>query len=142
MAPLWLASEYTSTSVDSLQCGNPTFSGYHVAANYFLTGEHRGYNKRRGIVRRITAILDFTDGGGGAVEISARYSSLDLSDGAIHGGEIDIGSLGLIWHPRRDIQFHMQWSRTHLNSRGMKTELIPLKSDSDILQFRLVIVID
>jgi phosphate-selective porin OprO/OprP len=140
--PLWLASEYTSTSVDAPQFGNPTFSGYHVAANYFLTGEHRGYNKRTGIVRRITPILDFTNGGEGAVEISARYSTLDLTDGAIEGGTIDISSLGLIWHPRRDMQFHMQWSRTHLNSTDIKTGIIPMKSDSDILQFRLVIVID
>jgi len=140
--PLWLASEYTSTSVDSPQFGNPTFSGYHVAANYFLTGEHRGYNKRRGIVRRITPILDFTSGGWGAVEVSARYSTLDLTDGAIKGGEIDIGSLGLIWHPRRDMQLHMQWSRTHLNSADSETGIIPMKSDSDILQFRMVIVID
>jgi len=136
--PLWLASEYSSTSVDAAQFGNPTFSGYHVSANYFLTGEHRGYNKRKGTVRRITPILDFSNGGWGAVEVSARYSTLDLTDGAIEGGKIDIGSLGLIWHPRRDMQFHMQWSRTRLNS----TEFVPVKSDSDILQFRMVIVID
>ena len=136
--PLWLASEYTSTLVDSSQFGDPTFRGYHVAANYFFTGEHRGYNKRKGTVRRITPILDFTNGGWGAVEISARYSALDLTDGAIEGGEMDIISLGLIWHPRRDTQFHMQWSRTHLNT----TDIVPMKSDSDILQFRLVIVID
>ena len=140
--PLWLASEYTRTSVDTPQFGNPTFSGYHVAANYFLTGEHRGYNKRRGIVRRITPILDFSKGGWGAIEVSARYSTLDLTDRAIEGGTIDIGSLGLIWHPRRDIQFHMQWSRTHLNRVDRETGIVPVKSDSDILQFRMVIMID
>ena len=140
--PLWLASEYTSTSVDAAQFGNPVFSGYHVAANYFLTGEHRGYNKRRGVVRRITPILDFSNGGWGAIELSARYSALDLTDRAIKGGTIAIGSLGGIWHPRRDMQFHMQWSRTHLNSTEVTTSIIPVKSDSDILQFRMVIVID
>ena len=140
--PLWLASEYTGTSVDATQFGNPTFSGYHVSANYFLTGEHRGYNKRRGIVRRITPILDFSNGGWGAIELSARYSALDLTDRAIEGGTMAIGSLGFIWHPRRDMQFHMQWSRTHLNSADVTTDIIPIKSDSDILQFRMVIVID
>ncbi len=140
--PLWLASEYTGTSVHSPQFGNPTFSGYHVVANYFLTGEHRGYNKRRGLVRRITPILDFTGRGWGAVEVSGRYSSLDLTDGAIKGGKINTSSLGLIWHPRRDMQFHMQWSRTYLNRIDMEAEIVPMKSDTDILQFRLVIVID
>ena len=140
--PLWIASEYTSTSVDSAQFSDPTFDGYHVSVNYFLTGEHRGYNKRRGIVRRITPVVDFTNGGWGAVEVSGRYSSLDLTDGAIEGGKIDIGSLGLIWHPRRDIQFHMQWSRTHLNRIDPERGTLPVKSDTDILQCRVVIVID
>jgi len=140
--PLWLATEYTSTIVDSPQFGDPNFSGYHVAANYFITGEHRGYNKRRGIVRRITPVLDFTNGGWGAVEISGRYSSLDLTDGAIQGGEINTSSLGFIWHPRRDTQFHMQWSRTHLDKDKQGIGIVPLKSDTDILQFRIVLVLD
>ena len=140
--PLWIASEYTSTSVDSPEFAHPTFNGYHVVANYFLTGEHRGYNKLRGIVRRITPIVDFTKEGWGAVEISARYSSLDLTDKAIEGGNMQITSLGLIWHPQRDTQFHMQWSHVDLDRLNMETGMIPIKSDTDILQFRWVMVID
>jgi len=34
--PLWLASEYTSTSIDSPQFGNPTFSGYMYQLTIFL----------------------------------------------------------------------------------------------------------
>jgi len=140
--PLWLASEYTLTSVNSSQFGDPTFSGYHIAANYFLTGEHRGYNKRMGVVRRISPILDFNNGGYGAVEISGRYSALDLTDGAIDGGKIDTSTLGLIWHPRRDTQVHMQWSRTHLSSKDFLTERIPMTSATEILQFRVVVLLD
>ena len=140
--PLWISSEYTVTSVDSPQFGNPTFRGYHVAVNYFITGEHRGYNNRLGIVRRILPILDFTNGGWGAVEVSGRYSSLDLTDGAINGGTIEIGSLGLIWHPRRDMQFHIQWSRAHLNRINEEIDSMPAESVSDILQFRLVVMVD
>jgi len=140
--PLWLASEYTETLVDSPQYGNPTFRGYHVTANYFFTGEHRGYNKRRGTVRRITPMLDFPDGGLGAFETSVRYSSLDLTDGAIDGGEMQIASLALIWHPRRDTQFQVQWSRAHLKRNDLETDSLPMKSDSDIIQFRWVMVID
>ena len=36
-------------------------------------------------------------GGWGAWEVSARWSSLDLTDGPIDGGELDILSLGLNW---------------------------------------------
>ena len=109
--PLWLATEYTSTSVASWQNGNPTFSGYHVSVNYLITGEHRGYNHRLGIVRRVTPLFSVSDRGVGAVELSARYSTLDLNDAAINGGEMNIRSLGVVWHPRRDVQLHAQYSR-------------------------------
>ncbi len=140
--PLWLASEYTATAVDAPQSRNPIFKGFHVAANYFFTGEHREYNYRRAVVRRITPILDFSKEGWGAVELSARYSYMDLSDRAIKGGEMDITSLGLIWHPRRDIQFHVQWSRANLDKASSQTGRYPLNGHADIMQFRLLLVVD
>ena len=36
-------------------------------------------------------------GGWGALELSARWSSLDLTDGPIDGGELDVYSLGANW---------------------------------------------
>jgi phosphate-selective porin OprO/OprP len=133
--PLWVASEYTHTRVDSPHYDTLDFSGWHIALNYFLTGEHRGYNKRRGIVRRITPVLDFDKGGWGALETSVRYSTMDLDDKAVHGGNMDIWSAGFIWHPRRDHQFHLQWSYTDLDKAHTRTH-------SNILQARWVWVID
>jgi len=133
--PLWIASEYTQTIIETPASGTFHFSGYHMAVNYFLTGEHRGYNKRRGTVRRITPILDFDKGGWGAAEASLRYSSMNLNDKTIHGGEMDIWSLGLVWHPRRDHQFHLQWSHALLEKHQTT-------SKTDIVQARWVWVID
>jgi phosphate-selective porin OprO/OprP len=141
--PLWLASEYTTTRVDAPASGDPRFSGYHVALNYFITGEHRGYNHRTGTVRRITPMLDFSDGGWGALELSARYSTLDLDSGTIEGGEMSIVSFGFVWHPRYDLQFHAQWSRAHLDTPPrQETGEPPMQSDTDILQFRVVYILD
>ena len=36
-------------------------------------------------------------GGKGTWELTGRWSSIDLSDGAVQGGEMDIASLGLNW---------------------------------------------
>ncbi len=140
--PLWLAAEYTSTSVDSKQNGNPTFRGYHVSANYFITGEPRGYNYRLGTVRRVTPLMNMSDRGVGAIELSVRYSFMDLEDAAIHGGEMDIISLGTIWHPRRDVQLHAQYSRANLHKENMQRQSSIVESKTDILQFRMVILID
>jgi phosphate-selective porin OprO/OprP len=140
--PLWIASEYTTVWVDSEQYGDPTFRGYHISVNYFVTGEHRGYNHRTGTVRRIRPVLDFSEGGLGAVELSARYSYLDLNDAAIQGGEMSIVSAGFIWHPRYDLQFHAQWSHADLKSLDLSSHSIPMQSDTDILQFRIVFLLD
>jgi len=140
--PLWIASEYTGTKVTTPSSGSHFFGGYHISANYFLTGEHRGYNKRRGTVRRITPVLDFDKGGWGAMELSARYSYLNLSDKEIEGGKMDILSAGVIWHPRRDHQFHLQWSRAHLKRTTPLSSIEAGESHTSMLQVRWVWMID
>lgn len=140
--PLWLAAEYSSVDVISATIGDPTFSGYHVAANYMLTGEKRGYNHRSATVRRVIPDGDFTSGGWGAVGVSARYSTLDLTDGLVEGGEMDVTSLGVIWYTQKASQFHLQWSRANLKSNDLETQSIPMESDTDIVQFRWVYLLD
>lgn len=140
--PLWLAAEYTSVDVESPTIGNPTFGGYHVSANYMLTGEHRGYNKRRAVVRRVIPNQDYTSGGWGALGLSARYSTIDLTDGLVEGGEMEVSSLGLIWYTQKASQFHLQWARATLEGNDLATNRIPMKSDTDIYQFRWVYLLD
>ncbi len=140
--PLWVSAEYTSTSVSSEQNADPTFNGYHVGANYFITGEHRGYNYRLGQVRRVTPLLGNSNRGVGAIELSIRHSYMDLNSGAITGGEMDINALGVIWHPRRDIQVQAQYSRVNLHNENMQPPSSIAKSKTDIIQLRLVLLIE
>jgi len=140
--PLWIASEYTEAKLGSKHYGNPDFYGYHLSANYFITGEHRGYNHRTGTVRRIRPVLDFTDGGWGALELSARYSFLDLNSAGIEGGAMSIVSAGLIWHPAYDLQLHAQWSRANLKNPGRNNPSFQMEGRSDILQVRFVYLLD
>jgi phosphate-selective porin OprO and OprP len=73
--------------------------------SWLITGESRGYvfeearfknPKPKGIVGK---------GGIGAWELLARYSSLDLSDEDIDGGEEDNVTVGINWYPTPNFRF-------------------------------------
>jgi phosphate-selective porin OprO/OprP len=95
--PYWVHGEYVSSDVDSPSNGDLNFSGYHVTGSWILSGEMRPYNKKNGIFRPVPVARSVYQGGWGAWELSARFSSLDLTDGPVDGGEMDIISLGLNW---------------------------------------------
>ena len=95
--PLWLASEYTRTAVDNSDLANPNFDGYWIGASWVLTGEMRPYNKKSGTFGGVPISKSVYQDGKGAWEVSARWSSIDLSDKLVVGGELDIASLGVSW---------------------------------------------
>jgi phosphate-selective porin OprO/OprP len=95
--PYWVHGEYVSSDVDSPTYGDLEFSGYHVTGSWILSGEIRSYNKKSGILGPIPVARSVKQGGWGAWELGLRFSSLDLTDGPIDGGEMDIVSLGLNW---------------------------------------------
>jgi len=95
--PFWLASEYFRTDVKNPLLGNPEFDGYYVSASWVLTGEMRPYNKKNGLFRPIPISRTVYQNGKGAWELAARYSDIDLTDGLVEGGDMQIASLGLNW---------------------------------------------
>lgn len=62
-----------------------------------LTGEMRPYNIRNGTFGAAPVARSVNQNGKGALELSARWSRLDMTDGLIEGGEMDIASLGVTW---------------------------------------------
>jgi len=95
--PLLLNGEFVMNQVEDATAGDPVFSGYYLMANYILTGEMRPYNKRSGLFLPVPIAKSVNDGGWGAWELSARYSNLDLNEGTVTGGDMDVYSLGLNW---------------------------------------------
>ncbi len=138
--PWWLAAEYSRMAVDAVDRSDPTFDGWHISLNWFVTGEHRGYDRRRGLVRRVKPLDPVDKGGRGALEISARYSTLDLDSHDIRGGRMSIWSLGAVWHPTFQTQLHLQYS--HAAPETAETGTSPVKTDADIWQIRLVLLLD
>ena len=99
IGPFILMSEYIQSDVSSTTFNNPSFKGYNVVASYVISGEMRTYNKRSGLVNRVNVANGVNTGGWGVLEVFCRWSSIDLSDKSIDGGEMNTFSVGLNWFP-------------------------------------------
>ncbi len=108
--PASLQAEYTTAFVDSDERDDPDLCGYYIEASYFLTGEHRNYNAAKAVFDRIRPKRNFLGkaGGPGAWQVAARYSHLDLDDGAVNGGALDTITAGLNWYlnPNTRVMFN------------------------------------
>jgi phosphate-selective porin OprO/OprP len=93
----WLAGEYLASEIDSSSAGDPEFGGYYVTASWVLTGEMRAYGKKNGVFGAVPVAKSVYQGGWGAWELAARWSELDLTEGTIEGGEMQVASVGLNW---------------------------------------------
>jgi len=94
---LSVQGEYMIADVDSAAAGDPTLDGYYVEASYYLTGENRSY--KEGAFDRTKVKKNFLQNGGwGAWQVALRYSSVDLNDAGLAGGEEDNISAGINWH--------------------------------------------
>jgi len=95
--PVWILAELTRNDVDAPSYGDPTFSGYHVVGTWAVTGEVRPYNRKNGVFSALPVARDIDHGGHGAVELVLRWSDVDLTDGAIDGGEMQVATVGATW---------------------------------------------
>jgi phosphate-selective porin OprO and OprP len=117
-----LQAEWLGAQVDLAGGGEAGLSGLAVSGAWFLTGEMRDYNTGKGAWSRVTP-----NGEGPALELAARASWTDLTDGAVTGGEqVDLG-VGLNVHltRRSRVMIHL----IHSDAKGA------LKFDGLLLRF-------
>jgi phosphate-selective porin OprO/OprP len=92
--------------VDRPDRATAALDGAYVQVGYFLTGEHRPYDRANGAIDRVKPFEDFflvrTDHGLvrglGAWEVAARFSHIDLNDGDVSGGVLDDFTFGINWY--------------------------------------------
>lgn len=118
MGPFSLQSEYHASWVQAARSpvgrGTAFFQSAYVEAHYFLTGEHREYDRDRAVFGRVIPRSPFTwqkgcgASGWGAWQLAARYSYLDLDDRGIEGGRVHDLTLGLNWflNPNAKVQWN------------------------------------
>ena len=116
--PFILMGEYIQSNVSSSTFNDPSFKGYYVIASYVLTGELRQYNKRSGTFKRVNVANGINSGGWGELELYSRWSSIDLMDQSVDGGQMNTLSLGLNWNPISSIQFNVNYRYSTLDRFG------------------------
>ena len=97
--PFLVKGNYIMRDNDAPTLGDPKFNGGSVEAAWVITGERQRYGMTNGTFGGIRP-----RGKLGAVEVAARYSFLDLTDGAVAGGEQENWSLGLNWYITRNFR--------------------------------------
>ncbi len=120
LGPFAFQGEYTHTGVTRDRFDDVDFDGWYAEASYFLTGESRPFNPKRGNFGRLRPKASLGDGGLGAWQIAARYSTIDLTDEDILGGEEINVTLGLNWYlnPYVRLMLNTIWVDTDRNATG------------------------
>ena len=117
IGPLSIQGEYVITSVNANETINLT--SYYGQISYFITGENRQYKNSLAGFDRVSPSKNMGDGGLGALELAARYSSMDLSEAETGtGGILNDITLGLNWHlnPCTRIMFNYVIGKADVNT--------------------------
>lgn len=115
MGPFSAQAEYITTSLSRKTASDLDFDGWYVQTGYFFTGESRNYKK--GAFGSITPKASVGEGGIGAWELALRYSTLDLIDKDIDGGDVDSYTVGLNWFATATLRFSANYVDV-LNVKG------------------------
>ncbi len=95
----WWAAEYNQADVSTPIGPDPTFDGGYVQVGYIFGDNYRRYKTSAGAFDRQKPDSNWgMDDGKGAWEIAFRYSTIDLTDGGINGGEMDDITVGVNWY--------------------------------------------
>ncbi len=117
------AAEYTIVDLDDAPRGDPQFTAWYAQAGWFLTGEAKAYDFKKGLWANNKPCCNFLDDKcccKGAFELVARYDTIDLNDGTIVGGEMTNIAAGLNWYlnPNARIMFDVVFSNTKDRTTG------------------------
>lgn len=96
----WYAqSELRYAVLNQISGANSVLPTAYAESGYFLTGEHRPYNKNAGVFGRVKPIRKWgEDGGWGALETAFRYSYADYNGNGISGNRLNNLTWGMNWY--------------------------------------------
>lgn len=98
-------AEYVRTDLNREMGSDLSFDGWYAQAGWFLTNDSRPYSHKGAKFKGVTPNGIVGKGGIGAWELAFRFSTIDLTDEDIVGGEMDNMTLGLNWFPTPGLRF-------------------------------------
>ena len=129
--PFSLQSEAMAAVVDQEAQDTAMLGGMYVQAGYFLTGEHRPYDRANGAIGQVKPFEEFfrvrtsegIEHGKGAWEVACRWSYIDLSDANINGGSMHDLTAGLNWYSNANCKVVVNYIHSWLTSaNGVESE--------------------
>ena len=113
LGPFSAQGEYMRSTVrrsgqdgDGNARSDAAFDGWYVQASYVLTGEQRRYSASTGTFQGVKPKRRW-----GALEVAVRYSTLDLNDNSVSGGDAKDWTVGLNWYLRENVRLMFNYIR-------------------------------
>jgi phosphate-selective porin len=130
--PLTLQAEWIGSFVNSTDFGSRFFHGAYFEAAYMVTGEVRPYDPRSALFTPMQPKVPFNwdERTFGSLELAARLSYVNLSDGPIHGGSMTTLNGGVVWGLNR-------WARIHFDGIWASVRDRPGPGSNLIAQMRI-----
>ncbi len=101
---LQFQAEHMNVNMTRLNGLDLDFGGWYAQAGWFLTGESRRYNRRKGSFRRTKPEHSY-----GAWELAVRHSEIDLNSVDILGGAETNDSIALNYYATESIRFSLNY---------------------------------
>jgi phosphate-selective porin OprO/OprP len=137
--PFTLLGEYNFAEFDREIDSTLNFTSWHVGLHWLFGAAPyaKSYRIDDGEFKRPVPLQDFSwsNGGGGAWELAARYASIDLNDEDVVGGTEDTLSFDVNWYMNNNVRLMFDW--THILDTDESNEVRREAVGLDILQTRL-----
>lgn len=112
VGPVLLQGQFVSTELQRSVGADLGFDGYYAQTGWIITGERHEYGDATGVFRGPRPRNAW-----GALELAARYSSLDLSEaGAPNSGEADDVTAGVNWYIGRNFRLAANYVHSEVDA--------------------------
>ena len=131
--PFSVQAEWARADVDRLANLSSDFDTYYIAGSWFVTGEMKNLDVKKGELGRTKLLNPITSGGFGALELAVRYDNTDLTDFNIPAtaGEYSAWTVGANWYPHPYVRFMANYTKSENDNPAAGADV-----DVDTLQFR------